>query len=421
MTKLGFHKPWESTIAVLEDNIFLTDISRWKSAISEITSKTAAPAPIADERRREPRFSLSLPVLHRVRGIHGTWKRGSSIDVSQNGIRLVIQEKAEVGTRLELDIKLPQQEKRVRLEGIVIWIKPSFNSSDITECGVAFQNLRLVSKKERLIHFMADRLCRMALNHHHDLRCRIASTKQDLLDAYALVYREYIQRGYCKANTAERHYNAYCFLPGTRTFLLEQGHQLLGTLSLIPDSKLGLPMERLFSDRMRPIKHPGTSAAEIGLLALDHNFFGHKSFALTDFKKLAGSFKLFKIIFDYARFQGGITDLFITMHPRHKELYEYLTFRSIGPVRSYAGAEGNPALPMHMNISHSIAHLPRDLGICKYFVDELLPPDLLKSKFSWNENDLRDFLHHLRPLWQELSAEEIDVLRSSYPTINLQP
>ena len=418
MAKLSFSRPWESTIAVLEDNIFSNDSERWQSAISSLTvGQNSNSVNFFADRRKEPRFSLSLPVNHRVKGLKLKWHHARSVDVSQNGIRLALDKAVRIGTRLELNIKLPNLQNKIKLEGVVIWGKPSLNGSPLFECGVAFENLRNISKKERLVHFMADRLCAIALEQSQDLSCRIASSAEDLLKAYRLVYREYVVRGYCKPNPFEINFNAFCMLPGTRTFLLEKNKEVIGTISLIPDSPCLLPMGSLFEDKISTFRKPGRRLAEIGLLALDHQIFGRKSFALTDFKKLAGSFKLFKIMFDYARFEGKYSDLFIAMHPKHKDLYHYLTFDTIGPVRGYPGAEGNPALPMHMDVARTINTVPRHMSICRYFIETLLDPDMLKAPALWNRESLHRFLKDFHLQWNDLKPEQQEYLKICYPEI----
>lgn len=418
MFKLSFLKPWESAIAVLHDNILGEEFRGWEQSF-EVLKESFQPAeipidPTYTERRRESRFLLSLPVQHRVQS-NRMWEETKSLDVSQNGIRLALDTSIPNGTYLDLNMKLPNQRKSIRLKGIVVWGKPSLNGRGF-ECGVAFENFRNnFSVKGRMIEFMADRLCKMAIQEHNDLVCRMASTREDLEKAYQLVYKEYEKRKICKENLAKMHYSYYCFVPQSRTFILESKNRLVGTMSLLVDSPCGIPMESLFSEELSHFRRSGRLIAEVSLLALDHDYFGKKSFSLTDFRKLVGAFKLFKMMFDYARFEAGVTDLFIAMHPKHSDLYRYLQFETIGPVKTYDRAEGKPALPMHMDIGRCVLTTPRHLSIQKYFIEERLPQEIIQERYRWSSEDVQDFLMKLRSVWPEIQPGKQAYFKTLYP------
>ena len=420
--KLPLFKPWESAIAVLHDNIVGQEkVEPWARSFSELKEELSEAAAFISEseRRSEPRFLLSLPVFHRVKGRSvNSWIRTKSIDISQNGIRLAVEGPIPVGTHVELDMKLPNYKKTIRLNGVVVWGKPSLNNGAGYECGVAFENFRhKVSIKGKMINFMADKLCGLAMKSTEGMTCRPAMNKEDLEAAYGLVYDEYHKRKICRQDASELHYSFFCLMPGARTFLLELNGELAGTISLIVDSSCGIPMETLFPDRIGKFRQKGRRVAEVSLLALNQKMFGKKSFSLTDMRKLSASFKLFKIMFDYARLEAGVTDLFIAMHPKHRDLYQYLTFEVIGPVRSYYRAEGKPALPMHLDIARTVLTLPREMSIQRYFIEEKMSHELLESHFIWDAATAREFLFHRRNIWEELQPYQQAYLKVLYPTL----
>lgn len=418
--KLFMPKRWESTIAILEDNIFTSDTQRWVEVITNLKdvgeNLNQGPPSGTAERRKEPRFALSLPVQHRIKGHDAHWKSGESIDVSQNGIRLAVNAPICVGTRLELDIKLPHEDQPIKLGGVVVWTKVSSNGKSAIECGVAFDNLRKVGAKEKIIGFMADRLCGIVLKQTDDMTCRPAETQDDLNQAYRIVYEGYVHRGYCKENESGLHYNYFSLLPSSRTFLLEMDGRVVGTISLIVDSPCGLPMEQLFTGEIGRFRKEGRKLAEVSLLALDHHAFGHKSFTLTDMRKLAASFRLFKMMLRYAQFIG-ITDLMIAMHPKHKELYSYLTFETIGPVRNYAGAEGNPALPMRLDFIRSMLCVAKEWVTYRYFMCEPIPKEILERHFEWDSESAWRFLSGYRGLWAKIPPAHQEHIKTIYPEI----
>lgn len=399
--KLSTAWHWELGIGILEDNVF------------GLRENKPSSDPLL-ERRREPRISLSLPVRFRPKEKKFGWFAAQSIDVSRNGVRLSLGGQVQVGQQIDLDIKLPDVQKTVRLEGVVVWANPSQNGMSM-ECGIAFKSLRKLTQKEKIMYFMADKICSMADRNSSQFTCYPARSTADLDKAYRLVYKEYLQKNYCSENPAKMHYTYYSLMPESRTFLLERTGNFVGTISLIPDSEAGLPLETIFPKEIKSFRGPGRKLAEVSLLALDGASFERRTFSLTDFQKLTGSFRLFKILFDYARFVAGVTDLVIGMHPKHKELYKYLHFEEAGPVRSYPGAEGKPALLMRMDIEQKIRTVGTSKGAASYFLRNSITKEELERRFDWTPATVHDFLYGRKALINSLSEKQIAHLRHYYP------
>lgn len=362
---------------------------------------------------------MSLPIRYRSQARPGpNWLAAQSIDISRNGVRLALEQPIKVGNRIELDVKLPETDGTIRMEGIIVWANPSSNGKDITECGVAFQNLRKLTQKEKIIYFMADKICSLAHRHATDLVATPANSLDEIKEAYELVYREYLARGYCEANPSKMHYNAHCMFPDSRVFTLRRDGRLLGTLSLIPDSPCGIPLEHLFPQEVARLRRPGRRIAEVSLLALNGEYFKKKTFSLTDFQKLTGSFRLFKVMFDYARFEARVTDIVIGMHPKHEELYRYLSFETIGPTKSYSNACGKPALPMWMDIPRNISTVSLKHGAGYYFLKDVITQDILARQFRWNTEAVRDLLLRRPPLWNMMPIAGWQYLKHCYPGLH---
>ena len=395
---------WQSGIAILEDNVFQ------KKLLPEDSS--------FPERRKAARVSVGVPLRFRIKGERFLWHEGKSVDVSNTGVRLAVMRFVPVGAQLQLDVWFPQTKRDLHLEGVVVWTQPSRTAESVFECGVAFKNLREVTKKERLIYFIADVLCGLATKKDSkDIVCYPAQTFEELKSAYRLIYEEYLQRGYCEPHPSQMHYSVFCVLPESRTFLLRKREgQILGTLSLIADSPLGLPMESVFPELVRELRASGRRLGEVSLLALDHQAFGSKSFSLTDFHKLTGAFRLFKLLFDYACSVAQLTDLVITVHPKHADLYRYLTYEIMAAPRSVSSACGKPGLPMRLDIQKSLANPHVSKSLRQYFVHhDATPRGLLTKYFQWDRQALQEMLVTTQPLWQDLPLNLRRHLKSYYP------
>lgn len=405
--KLSTAWNWQLGIGILEDNVF--------------GQPKEPPPPDMDllaEKRREARISLSLPVRYREKGRGVPWFPAQSVDVSRNGVRLALDHKVTVGTRVDLDIKLPEVSDTVRLEGVIVWAHPSRNGTSVMECGIAFKNLRQLTHREQIMYFMADKICSLAERNARNFGCRPAVSVADLQKAYSLVYREYLAKGYCEESQAKMHYNIFSLLPSSKTFMLEKNDNFVGTISLIPDSPCGLPLDTIFKEEIDTFRRSGRKLAEVGLLALDGESFERNTFSLTDFQKLTGSFRLFKIMFDHARTLSGVTDLVIGMHPKHRELYRYLLFEDIGPVKSYPGARGKPALLMHMDIDRVEKTTALHRGVGSYFLRNVMPQKTLMNHYTWEPAAVLDFLKW-RDMLPKLSHHQKEYLRFCYPDLQL--
>jgi len=407
--KLSTAWNWQLGIGILEDNVF-----------GQPTLQTQPPdVDLLIEKRKEPRISLSLPIRYRKKGQGLSWFAAQSVDVSRNGVRLALDHEVKIGTQVDLAVKLPEVKDPVSLEGVVVWANPSRNGSAVFECGIAFKNLRQLTNRDKIMYFMADKICSLAERNARNFHCRPALSREDLERAYRLVYKEYQVKGYCEPDPSKMHYNLFSLLPTSRTFMLEKTGNFVGTISLIPDTPCGLPLDSIFKGEIDRFRLPGRKVAEVGLLALDGESFEKSSFSLTDFQKLTGSFRLFKIMFDYARNAAGITDLIIGMHPKHRELYRYLLFQDIGPVRSYPGARGKPALLMHMNIEHVERSTVLHRGVGSYFLRNVMGLDELTSGYNWSSSDIQQYLVNRPSLLKKLTPENRQYLSLCYPELRL--
>lgn len=406
--KLSSAWNWELGIGILEDNVF--------GKQEEMPDNRLDPM---IEKRQEARISFSLPVKYRKKGLNFPWIQTQSVDISRNGVRLALDHEVPVGTEIDLDVKLPEIQKTVQLQGVIVWTSPSSNGTGVTECGIAFKNIRKLSNKEKIIYFMADKICSLAERNSRRFEAHIVRTQDELDEAFRLVYKEYVVKNYCPENASYMHYTFHSLLPASRTFVIKAEGKMIGTISLVPDSRAGLPLDSIFADELAKLRKPGRLLAEVSLLALQQDMFQKKTFSLTDFQKLTSSFRLFKILFDYARTEGGITDFVIGMHPKHKDLYHYLNFTPIGPVRSYPGAEGKPALLMHLGIPETLRSLSVNKSAGQYFLTGATPEEDLSGGLERSTDLVADYLFNKKELIRYLDTEQQKILKTCYPDLAL--
>lgn len=158
---------------------------------------------------------------------------------------------------------------------------------------------------------------------------RIAQSIDEYVEAMKLVYDGYVDRGIMTPHDSRVRMTPYLALPSTIIFVAMEGTQVAGTLSLVLDSPLGLPMQKIYGEEVQRLRDQGRVPAEVGALCVARG------------KRGAGiAFLLYKMMYLTATRLLRVDDLVIAVHPKVADLYmATLLFETIGPVRSYPSLE----------------------------------------------------------------------------------
>ncbi len=178
------------------------------------------------------------------------------------------------------------------------------------------------------------------------LSMKVAEKKEELESSYKLLYDVYLEKGYMDEQPHGMRISIYNALPHTITFLAldssDRGNKIIGTISLIMDSSLGLPMEEVFKEEIKLLRNSCLKIAEVSGLAVDTNYRYERVFMYLN--QFLVAFALFV----------GVTDLVITVNPKHVNFYNnILFFKPMGPERRYSKVKGAPAVPMHLNLKET--------------------------------------------------------------------
>ncbi len=368
------------------------------------------------ERRQSPRVEISVPVWYRIKNGWSKWLLGKSVDHSATGIRLALPPGVRPGTELSLRMKLPDAPVPIDIKGIVVWVEPlaaGMPTPTTVECGVAFKTMRNVKHKEKLVYLIANKLCKIGLQLTKNLIAAPAQSLEDLKECYRIVYTGYVGRKYCVPNESKMHYHFYSFLPESRTFTLKEKDKLIGTISIVVDSPCGLPMDSLFSRELDHLRTDGRKLAEVSLLSVVPEDKKKKLFSLTNLDKQIRLFRLFKIMYEYARNVAGVTDLIIGVHPKHETLYKYLMFKAMGSAKSYPGARGNPALPLHLDMKAAEENCSNCLKM--FFLSEPTDMEIFNSGLKINADIVEQFLCQDPQRWSNIPVASQKYLKQCYP------
>lgn len=184
---------------------------------------------------------------------------------------------------------------------------------------------------------------------------KIASTREELEQTFALVWDSYVKVGLQDPDTDPLRLTKYHLMPSTKVFAaihraelekdkpdydkLKEPGQIVGTLTLVRDSEFGLPMEEVCADSVNRIRDAGGSPAEVIALAVNPEFRSHNIMMY-----------LYKLMFEYARL-SKVTDITCSVTKRHIRFYQtMLLFEPMGDLSVYDAANGLEVQCHRLNI-----------------------------------------------------------------------
>jgi hypothetical protein len=165
---------------------------------------------------------------------------------------------------------------------------------------------------------------------------KIAETKEELEACFTLLHDAYVGSGFMKPHPSGMRVTIYHALPTTTTLCAKYDGQVVGTLSLIRESVLGFPLQRIFD--LTAIREKKGNIAEVSALAV------HKRFRRTGGSIL---FPLMKFMREYCSSFFDVRHLVIAVNPSHIQMYESLLFfqrLTQNVVENYDFVNGAPAV-----------------------------------------------------------------------------
>ena len=174
--------------------------------------------------------------------------------------------------------------------------------------------------------------------------CRIASRRAHLRTAFRLVYDAYVRSGLAEPNSFAVRVTPYHLLPTTEIYVALDRAEVIGTVSLVRDGALGLPMEAIYPEEVAWRRMQGIRLAEVSCLADSHHERG---------RRLPVVLQLMSFMAQCAR-RRGVNELVIAVHPRHARFYHrFAAFHVIGDERRYHTVLDNPAVAMSLNLDRA--------------------------------------------------------------------
>jgi len=247
---------------------------------------------------------------------------------------------------------------------------------------------------------------------------RVARSRQELQNAYRLVYREYLKRGYTKQSDSQLRLSIFNALPKTTTFIAVNSGVILATATVIADSPLGMPMDEIYHRELEPLRKKQHKLCEVSMLASDTTLFHKGTSLLLSSKKMFLVFFLFKTILDYVRYILGLDCICITINPKHNLIYDFLLFKDLGQLKTYRQANNAPAIAKYVDL-HTIEKeciKQKKAGMRKMFFQKKSDAEQFRGKFKFSADDLRYFFVQKTDIFKQASVQQLAVIKNCYPT-----
>ena len=147
------------------------------------------------------------------------------------------------------------------------------------------------------------------------LQLKIAETKEELEACFAVLHDAYVDSGFMKPDPSRMRVTIYHALPTTTTLCAKYDGEVVGTISLVRESALGVPLQKIFD--LNSVREKEGLIAEVSALAVHRRF-----------RKTGGSilFPLMKFMYEYCTTFFDTRHLVIAVNPSHIEMYESLVF-----------------------------------------------------------------------------------------------
>lgn len=123
-----------------------------------------------------------------------------------------------------------------------------------------------------------------------DYTFKIAETEDEVEQALHIVYDSYSSLGYIDECPEKMHFNAFLCLPTTSILIIKYKEEVVGTMSIVPDSSFGLPSESTWD--LSHIKAKNPQIGEISSLTIKKSHKTSRGHLLLTLCKLMYEFNM---------------------------------------------------------------------------------------------------------------------------------
>lgn len=248
---------------------------------------------------------------------------------------------------------------------------------------------------------------------------KLAETQEEFSGAFRVLHDSYVEKGFCTPQPSGMRLILHHALPTTSVVVAKKGSQVVGTLTLVRDNRLKLPIEKEWDLSWL---HVGASrVAEITCFAIDPAFrrANHGNVF----------FPLLRFMYEYATKYFGTDYLAVVIDPKDKDFYERILFFKLVDQRVVADYLGAPAIALFLDLKQArsrfqkaYARKPKNRNLFRYFV-EISPQGVQFPKQepyivngpAMSAELVRHFFFEASSLGRELTNEQLEKLLFHFP------
>jgi hypothetical protein len=140
----------------------------------------------------------------------------------------------------------------------------------------------------------------------------LAKSKADLEAVFRLQHESYVSRGLMRPDSSGLRCTVFHFLPQTNHVVIKFKGKVVGSVTLIADSPLGIPADKFFTSEIDQSRKKGQKLVELSSFVVDRSFKSASKGLIH---------LLMKFSFNYVRRFMGATELIVTVHPTQIEMF----------------------------------------------------------------------------------------------------
>jgi hypothetical protein len=231
------------------------------------------------------------------------------------------------------------------------------------------------------------------------LQFGLATSLDEVLDAWGVVYEAYVRTGLIDPNPYGLHAAQVVVTTDTAVAVGRADGIPAVTATAICDGPDGLPLDTVYSEELRTLRWQGRYLVEVGLVADARPDICETSTAF---------FEVIRYTFYYA-LHVGATDIICGMHPRRARLYQRLFgFKPWGSPRTYSTVRNHPVILMRGETMEMIRNANQYRAV-ENFVQRPVPTDELECRHQFTPESLQDprvceYMQYLRRKRMKLSV-----------------
>lgn len=246
---------------------------------------------------------------------------------------------------------------------------------------------------------------------------KIASSTEELEQAYNLVTQQYISVGFQNKQDQLR-LTKYHLLPESKVFIAikkipHETDRVVGTLTLVKDTAMGLPMDEVYENQLNRLRISGLQLAEVIGLAI-----------ATSDSNLQNNLimYLFKICLQYAQL-SQTHNILCSVTKKHIQFYqELLLFKAVGEPHSYSYANNQVIQGHQINLQQAskeykdvYSGMEFDADIHRFFFTNTPEYQRPYGKGeAMNPEQMRYFIEQRTQLLSSLTKQDKNILRHEF-------